>query len=96
MFKGCDGSGAHEVNIWIELKGGPKPDAELYYTLLSHELAHALGWQHVWPLGLGSGGATRDWNSENPTWPTLLFGWTDTDGDGVPEILDPTPYGLKK
>jgi hypothetical protein len=23
-----------------------------------------------------------------------MCGWTDTDGDGVIEILDPTPYGM--
>jgi hypothetical protein len=23
----------------------------------------------------------------------ILFGWEDVDGDGVPEILDDTPYG---
>jgi hypothetical protein len=23
----------------------------------------------------------------------VLYGWTDTDGDGIPEIIDPTPYG---
>ncbi len=95
-FKGCNGSGAREVNIWIELKGGPQPESILYFTLLSHELAHAFGWQHVWPLGGGSGSATRDWKNENPTWPTRLFGWIDSDGDGLPEIIDPTPYGLKK
>ena len=25
--------------------------------------------------------------------PPILFGWEDVDGDGVPEILDSTPYG---
>jgi hypothetical protein len=24
---------------------------------------------------------------------TVLFGWIDLDGDAVPEILDPAPYG---
>ena len=23
----------------------------------------------------------------------ILFGWEDVDGDGIPEILDDTPYG---
>jgi hypothetical protein len=26
--------------------------------------------------------------------PTLMLGWTDTDGDGLVEILDPEPYGI--
>ena len=26
--------------------------------------------------------------------PALMLGWVDVDGDGVPEILDPTPYGI--
>jgi hypothetical protein len=30
----------------------------------------------------------------NSDFPTLMFGWTDSDGDGVVEILDPTPYGM--
>jgi len=23
-----------------------------------------------------------------------FVGWTDTDGDGIPELVDPTPYGM--
>ena len=30
----------------------------------------------------------------NASFQTLLFGWTDSDEDGILEILDPTPYGL--
>jgi len=48
-----------------------------------HEIGHYWGWQH-------------DWISDSPdpfiTAP-ILFGWLDTDGDGIPEILDPCPYG---
>jgi hypothetical protein len=48
-----------------------------------HEVGHYWGWQH-------------DWISDSPdpfiTAP-ILFGWLDTDGDGIPEILDPCPYG---
>jgi len=48
-----------------------------------HEIGHYWGWQH-------------DWIADSPdpfiTAP-ILFGWLDTDGDGIPEILDPCPYG---
>jgi len=30
-----------------------------------------------------------------PDWiPYVIFGWTDTDSDGIPEIIDPAPYGI--
>jgi hypothetical protein len=54
-----------------------------------HEVAHHWGWEHEWSAWCGTG--------QTPWWPFIaapaLFGWTDTDGDGVPEILDATPYG---
>ncbi len=25
--------------------------------------------------------------------PALFLGWTDIDDDGIPKLLDPTPYG---
>ena len=54
-----------------------------------HEVAHHWGWQHEWTLSCGPG--------DPPYTPFItapvLFGWLDSDGDGVPEILDTTPYG---
>ncbi len=26
---------------------------------------------------------------------SILFGWVDADGDGVIEIIDPTPHGMQ-
>ena len=44
-----------------------------------------------WPATLGiagpNGSLADDWI------PYVMFGWTDTDGDGIAEIVDPTPYG---
>lgn len=55
-------------------------------ALYHHEIGHSWGWEHNWD----NGGLTyRGPLIVNPR----LFGWTDTDGDGVPEIQDPTPYG---
>lgn len=49
-----------------------------------HEVGHYWGWDHDWsPCSNESDFIT------NPA----LFGWTDTDGDNIPEIIDPTPYG---
>jgi hypothetical protein len=60
-------------------------------SLFEHELMHMLGWNHWWPIGDGS--STPEY-SDGFILPYLLFGWTDTDGDGIIEINDPTPYGL--
>jgi len=48
-----------------------------------HEIGHHWGWQHDWTCGYTGPFITEP----------VLFGWIDTDGDGVPEILDANPYG---
>jgi hypothetical protein len=60
-------------------------------TVYDHECGHIFGWEHEW----------TPWDSnklfadELITSP-VLYGWLDTDGDGIPEILDPTPYGMSE
>ena len=63
-------------------------------TAYHHEVAHHLGWPatHDWSPTCG---ATRLGFEPLITAP-ILFGWEDTDGDGVPEILDSTPYGRSR
>lgn len=63
--------------------------------LLSHELLHTFGYpaDHSWPAGDGSQADATD-QSDIFNWPTLMLGWIDTDGNGIPEIIDPAPYGL--
>ena len=56
----------------------------------NHELSHLFGLVDNYPYAtatLPDGLVICDWI------PYDLFGWSDTDGDGVPEIIDPTPYG---
>lgn len=57
-----------------------------------HEVAHHWGWpgSHDWAPGC-HGRATH----EPFIVPPILFGWEDVDGDGIPEILDATPYGRR-
>ena len=54
-----------------------------------HEVAHYWGWEHGWSPSCG---ATR-LGFEPFIASPVLFGWEDVDGDGVPEIVDDTPYG---
>lgn len=54
-----------------------------------HEVAHHWGWQHEWTPVCGV--ASNPWHPFITA--PVLFGWLDTDADGVPEILDATPYG---
>lgn len=51
-----------------------------------HEIGHVWGWEHEW-----SDMDNTDFFITEP----VLFGWEDMDGDGVPEILDKNPYGIK-
>lgn len=53
-----------------------------------HEIGHHWGWFHGWSPVCGSSSAYTPFITE-----PLLYGWEDTDGDGIPEIVDPTPYG---
>ena len=48
-----------------------------------HEIGHYWGWRHDWTC-MYEGPFISE---------PALFGWTDTGGDGTPEIIDPTPYG---
>ena len=54
-----------------------------------HEIGHHWGWDHDWSPSCDP---YDPYASRFITAP-VLFGWEDSDGDGIPEILDPTPYG---
>ena len=73
---------------------GPLTARDMYWiasTAYHHEVGHVWGWPgtHDWS---GSCGGT-DLGFKPFIVPPILFGWEDVDGDGVPEILDTTPYG---
>ena len=88
---------AHDaIDLWVpsqNLYEGAL-DYDLQYTLLAHEFLHSMGWIHDWACEktiLFGGFAMCDWGH-----PPILLGWDDLDGDGIPEIVDSTPYGLQK
>lgn len=58
-------------------------------TAYHHEVGHVWGWAHEWAPFCGA----TDLGFKPFIAPPVLFGWEDVDGDGVPEILDTTPYG---
>lgn len=62
-------------------------------TAYHHEVAHHWGWPaaHDW---VSTCSGQRPW-MEPFAVPPVLFGWHDVDGDSVPEIADPTPYGVE-
>lgn len=53
-----------------------------------HEIGHHWGWGHGWSPVCGRSSAYTPFITE-----PVLYGWEDTDGDRIPEIVDPTPYG---
>ncbi|HEY8241681.1 MAG TPA: hypothetical protein VIH35_09550 [Kiritimatiellia bacterium] len=96
-IRGFDGRPGSGINAWARI---PRPEDlqdHLERTLFDHELNHTFGWEHDWPRGRGSYFDNNVAADTAPlTLPSLLFGWSDLDDDGVPEILDLTPYGMEK
>jgi hypothetical protein len=90
-LQGCGQPGKFgNVNIWSSISVSTDLEGELVMDF-NHELSHLFGMLDNWPAILGvpgpNGSIIDDWI------PYVVFGWTDSDGDGIPEIIDPTPYG---
>ncbi len=56
------------------------------YAVFHHEIGHLFGWDHEW--------SDAEDGQILITAPSL-FGWTDSDKDGIVEINDMNPYGIK-
>jgi hypothetical protein len=89
---GCRPGGSRRTNLAFNVTNRKLMQSAMPRSVFEHELMHSLGWMHWWPNkaadGLSFAQSGEGWE------PSLMFGWTDTDGDGIIEILDPTPYGL--
>jgi hypothetical protein len=88
------------VNIQVTIDARDQlagTDNRLADTLLSHEVFHLFGYpaSHIWPCIRSRSQQDRADECVNTNIPALMLGWVDVDGDGVPEILDPTPYGIQ-
>jgi len=93
LYGGCLPGGSEQVNLFMTVQTPDDLAVGLYGSLLDHELSHDLGWQHWWPTGTGGAGDQMIWKNDNSCFAYLFFGWTDVDGDGTIELLDPNPYG---
>jgi hypothetical protein len=79
------------VNIWSSMSDVSTPEGALSMDL-THELSHLFGMYDTWVFSPAS--FTFPDGTRGDNWiPFTMFGWIDTDGDGIPEIIDPTPYG---
>jgi hypothetical protein len=95
---GCD-QVPEGLDIWVNIDDASQllgDQNRLTDTLLIHEVLHLFGYPgtHSWVCNDGTIPDPSDCCGTN-TIPSLELGWTDTDGDGTPEILDVvSPYGL--
>lgn len=89
---GCRPLGVRHTNSAFNVRDQNSLENAMSGSIFNHELIHSMGWMHWWP---NQSGDSLSWVHSRTGWePSLLFGWTDVDGDGIIEILDPTPYGL--
>jgi hypothetical protein len=91
LLGACRPGGAGKVNIIIDFDQQQNMNKSVDWVVYDHELLHLFGWEHEWPNRDGSGPA--QYNQLHP-FPYTLFGWVDTNADGVIEILSDHPYGL--
>ena len=70
----------------------PRDWSGIARTAYQQLMAYHWGWQTDWTPTCGG---TRLGYEPFITSPRL-FGWEDVDGDGVPEIMDPRPYGRSR
>jgi hypothetical protein len=101
-FHGCPAVQS-QPNIQITIDAAPElqgtgiriDDNRLTGVMLGHEVFHLFGYpaSHSWACTNGPQIDQADACGISSV-PALLLGWMDTDGDGVPEILDSTPYGI--
>ncbi len=79
------------INIWSSITDATNVEGGLVMDF-NHELSHLFGMLDNWPYQPGISGP--DGISSDDWIPYKMFGWTDSDGDGIPEIIDPNPYGI--
>ena len=101
-FTGCPAVQS-QVNIQITIDSAPElqgtgiriEENRMTGVMLGHEVYHLFGYpaSHSWACTSGPQKDSAD-NCGITGAPALLLGWIDTDGDGIPEILDTTPYGI--
>jgi len=90
-LQGCGTPPFGAINIWSSLPDDTQIEGALVMDF-NHELSHLFGLVDNWPIQLGFFPGPSGQDIDN--WiPYPMLGWTDVDGDGIIEILDPTPYG---
>jgi hypothetical protein len=98
LASGCCPCADPGVDIWVGIDESVQlwgDDSRLLTTLLAHEVFHHFGYPgtHDWPCTEGTRVDASDCCGSSEI-PALFLGWTDTDGDGIPELVDSTPYGM--
>jgi hypothetical protein len=90
-LNGCQTAGKFgPISVWSSVDGPGNLQGALVMDF-NHELSHLFGMMDDYPYKQDTIGVD---GNPSPDWiPYVQFGWTDADGDGIPEIVDPTPYG---